>query len=431
MITKPKRVKIITLGCAKNLVDSQELSAQLQANPRVKLAEENPEVLIINTCGFIGDAKQESIDTILEAVRLKEEGKLKNIIVMGCLVSRYAEELKRELPEVDAFYPPWNQSKAVLNFFSAKYRKELLGERVLDNVKHYAYLKISEGCNRKCAFCAIPQIRGRHQSKPIELLVEETEKLVAKGTKEIILIAQDLGYYGIDLYGKPMLGNLLDKLSQIQGLRWIRLHYLYPDALLNDLIDRIAENPKICKYIDLPIQHTSDKILKKMRRGITKKKIYDFVENVRRKIPEIALRTTLITGFPGETQEDFDELLRDIQVLRFDKLGVFTYSHEENTYAFRQYEDTIPQEEKEHRREQIMQLQQQISYEKNLQFVGKTLLVFIDEYLSESGIFLGRTEYDSPEVDNEVLIYKEGDFRVGEFYELKITDAWEYDLLVE
>ena len=421
------KVQIATLGCAKNFTDSEELATQLKNN-NINISENEGEIVIINTCGFITSAKEESVNTILEAIKLKKQGKIKYIIVMGCLVARYEKELKKELPEVDAFFPPWNKDKSILNLFDAIYKKELIGERTLAEQNHFAYLKISEGCNRKCGFCAIPKIRGAFTSKPIETILTEARRLADAGTKELILIAQDLAYYGLDLYKKPMLPELVEKLSQIEKIEWIRLHYLYPDKLFDNIIPVLKNNPKVCNYVDIPVQHTSDNVLKTMRRGTSRKKIYEIVERLRKEIPDIAIRTSLIVGYPTETEKDFLQLQQDIKELQFDRLGVFLYSNEDNTFAYEKYGDNISQEEKERRREIIMQIQQDISRRKNQELVGKTLKVLIDEEYED--VFIGRTEYDSPEVDNTVII-KADNLAVGEFANVRIYDATEYDLYGE
>ncbi len=421
------KVQIATLGCAKNFTDSEELATQLKNN-NINISENEGEIVIINTCGFITSAKEESVNTILEAIELKKQGKIKYIIVMGCLVARYEKELKKELPEVDAFFPPWNKDKSILNLFDAIYKKELIGERTLAEQNHFAYLKISEGCNRKCGFCAIPKIRGAFTSKPIETILTEARRLADAGTKELILIAQDLAYYGLDLYKKPMLPELVEKLSQIEKIEWIRLHYLYPDKLFDNIIPVLKNNPKVCNYVDIPVQHTSDNVLKTMRRGTSRKKIYEIVERLRKEIPDIAIRTSLIVGYPTETEKDFLQLQQDIKELQFDRLGVFLYSNEDNTFAYEKYGDNISQEEKERRREIIMQIQQDISRRKNQELVGKTLKVLIDEEYED--VFIGRTEYDSPEVDNTVII-KADNLAVGEFANVRIYDATEYDLYGE
>ena len=383
--------------------------------------------IIINTCGFINDAKQESIDTILRFARAKKDGKINKLLVMGCLSERYKEELKKELPEVDEYFGVDNV-KDILTNLNIDYKKELLGERILTTPKHYAYLKISEGCNRKCSFCAIPLIRGKHISKPIETIVEEAQKLVESGVKELILIAQDLSYYGYDIYGKYKLPLLLEKLSKIKHIEWIRLHYLYPLGFPEDIISVIKNNQNICKYIDIPFQHISNNVLKKMHRGNSKTQTYELIKKLRKEIPDIALRSTILVGHPGESDNDFNQLIDFIKEVRFDRLGVFAYSNEENTYSYNNYSDSIPESVKQQRVEKIMEIQQSISTELNEEKIGNTYKTLIDR--EEGNFFVGRTEYDSPEVDNEVLIAKNSKTQLilGKFYNVKIQSASDYDL---
>ncbi|OQY94348.1 MAG: ribosomal protein S12 methylthiotransferase RimO [Sphingobacteriales bacterium UTBCD1] len=421
------KVNIITLGCSKNLVDSEVLSGQLKANDFVVVHENKKldhNIVVVNTCGFIGRAKEESIQTILEQVALKQKGKLEKVYVTGCLSHRYKEDLEKEIPEVDAWFGT-NELSSMLKQFDADYKKELVGERFLSTPKHYAYLKISEGCNRTCAFCAIPLMRGGHTSKTIEEIVREAEVLVQQGVKEVMLIAQELTYYGLDIYKKRMLADLLQRLADVKGLEWIRLHYAYPSKFPLEILDVMRERENICNYLDIPVQHAADNILNSMRRQITRTEMEELFATIREKIPGACLRTTLIAGFPGETPDDVEELKEFLRRQRFDRVGIFTYSHEEGTAAY-QMEDNIPQEEKERRAEDIMEVQQQISFEKNLEKVGKTFKVLIDK--REAGRYIGRTEFDSVEVDNEVVIRSDQKLRIGEFVQVKIVKAYDYDL---
>jgi ribosomal protein S12 methylthiotransferase len=423
----PDKVNIITLGCSKNLVDSEALLTQLRAS-NIDASHESrasdANIIIINTCGFIDKAKQESIDTILTYAELKQKGAIDKLFVTGCLSERYREELLQELPEVDGFFGTMDMP-ALLARFNADYKHHLIGERLPSTPSHYAYLKIAEGCNRPCSFCAIPLMRGKHRSRPLESLVEEAKFLASRGVKEIMLIAQDLTYYGLDLYQERKLAALLYALNQVEGLHWIRLHYAFPSGFPLDVLEAIKDCEKVCRYLDMPLQHISDPILKAMRRGITKAKTQDLIDLIRTKIPGIALRTTMLVGFPGETDKDFEELLTFIETNRFERLGVFTYSHEEGTYAY-QMEDNVSEELKEQRAEEIMLLQQDISFELNQEKVGKKLKVLIDR--KEGEYWVGRTEFDSPEVDNEVLIERNARLREGEFYEVLIEKATEFDL---
>ncbi|MCC7400885.1 MAG: 30S ribosomal protein S12 methylthiotransferase RimO [Chitinophagaceae bacterium] len=421
------KVNIITLGCSKNLVDSEVLSGQLKANDFVVVHENKKldhNIVVVNTCGFIGRAKEESIQTILEQVALKQKGKLEKVYVTGCLSHRYKEDLEKEIPEVDAWFGT-NELSSMLKQFDADYKKELVGERFLSTPKHYAYLKISEGCNRACAFCAIPLMRGGHTSKTIEEIVREAEVLVQQGVKEVMLIAQELTYYGLDIYKMRMLADLLQRLADVKGLEWIRLHYAYPSKFPLEILDVMRERENICNYLDIPVQHAADNILNSMRRQITRTEMEELFATIREKIPGACLRTTLIAGFPGETPDDVEELKEFLRRQRFDRVGIFTYSHEEGTAAY-QMEDNIPQEEKERRAEDIMEVQQQISFEKNLEKVGKTFKVLIDK--REAGRYIGRTEFDSVEVDNEVVIRSDQKLRIGEFVQVKIVKAYDYDL---
>lgn len=425
---KKEKVNIITLGCSKNLVDSEVMFTQLKGNG-VNVSHEamNDEsnVVIINTCGFIDNAKQESIDTILRYVDAKNEGVVEKVYVTGCLSQRYREELAEEIKGVDAWFGTMELS-LLLKKFNADYKHELLGERITTASKHYAYLKISEGCDRPCSFCAIPIMRGGHVSRPIEELVKQARNLVANGTKELLLIAQDSTYYGLDLYRKRNLSELLRHLSDVEGLEWIRLHYAYPAGFPEDILDVMAERDNICKYLDIPLQHASDEVLKLMRRGTTRSKTEKLLATIREKVPGIAVRSTLIVGHPGETEKEFNELMEFVESSRFDRLGVFSYSHEEGTHAY-SMKDDVPQKTKERRLRQVMELQEGISREINEKKIGKTLKVLIDRM--ESGYFIGRTEHDSPEVDNEVLIEANDNYlRIGDFANIKITDATEFDL---
>jgi ribosomal protein S12 methylthiotransferase len=424
---KRDRVNIITLGCSKNLVDSEVLSGQLVAN-EIDVIHENKKrdhnIVIVNTCGFIDKAKEESINTILDQVELKRKGKLDKVFVTGCLSERYKQNLEEEIPEVDAYFGTM-ELPLILKQFEADYKAELVGERLLSTPQHYAYLKISEGCNRTCSFCAIPLMRGQHISRPIESLVAEAKNLVKRGVKEIMLIAQELTYYGLDIYKKRELPRLLHELADIEGLEWIRLHYAYPSKFPMDIIDAIKDRSNICNYLDMPLQHASNNMLKAMRRNITREEMEELIAAIREKNPGICLRTTLIAGFPGETREDVEELKTFLTKMRFDRVGIFSYSHEEGTSAH-DFEDNIPQEEKEARAQEIMELQQEISYEKNQEKIGKTFKVLIDK--KESGRYLGRTEFDSVEVDNEVVINSTRKLTIGAFVNVKITKAYDYDL---
>lgn len=423
-------VNITTLGCSKNMVDSEVLSGQLLANGiDVKHESIKPDynISIINTCGFIDKAKEESINTILEHVALKEEGHLEKVYVTGCLSERYKGDLESEIPGVDAWFGTMELPN-ILKAFEADYKAELVGERLLSTPSHYAYLKISEGCNRTCSFCAIPLMRGKHVSKPIEQIITEAERLVSMGVKEIMLIAQELTYYGLDLYKERKLAFLLGKLADIPGLEWIRLHYAYPHKFPMDVLEVMKARPNICNYLDMPLQHVSDHMLSAMKRQITRTEMIDLIQSIRDMIPDICLRTTLITGFPGETREDVEDLKKFLEEVRFDRVGVFTYSHEEGTSAY-QLQDTLSQEEKEERAQEIMEVQQEISYEKNQEKVGAVLKVIIDK--KEAGRYIGRTEFDSVEVDNEVIIQTNKRLQIGQFYSVKITKAFDYDLEAE
>ena len=421
------RVNIITLGCSKNLVDSEVLSGQLHAN-NIDVVHENSRldhnIVVVNTCGFIDKAKEESINTIIRQVDLKRKGKLDKVYVTGCLSERYRRDLEVEIPEVDAWFGTFELPQ-MLKQFDADYKKELLGERLLSTPKHYAYLKISEGCNRTCSFCAIPLMRGMHVSRPIESLVAEAESLVRKGVKEIMLIAQELTYYGLDLYKKRMLADLMHRLADVKGLQWIRLHYAYPNKFPMEILDVMRERENICNYLDMPLQHASDNMLRAMKRQSTRAEIEDLVGAIRDKNPGICLRTTLITGFPGETLEDVEEMKDFLVKVRFDRVGIFTYSHEEGTSGY-ELADDISAEEKQRRAQEVMEVQQEISLEKNQEKVGKTFKVIIDK--REAGRYLGRTEFDSVEVDNEVVINSSVPLPIGDFVDVKILKAYDYDL---
>ena len=424
---KKDKVNIITLGCSKNMVDSEVLSGQLMAN-EIEVVHENKKldhnIVVVNTCGFIDKAKEESINTILQQVDLKRRGKLDKVYVTGCLSERYRNNLEEEIPEVDAFFGTM-ELPLILKQFEADYKSELLGERLLATPQHYAYLKISEGCNRTCSFCAIPLMRGAHRSRTIEDLVKEAEGLVRIGVKEIMLIAQELTYYGLDIYKKRMLPELLHRLADIPGLQWIRLHYAYPSKFPLEILDVMRERENICNYLDMPLQHASNRMLQAMRRQITREEMEELIIAIRNRVPGICLRTTLIAGYPGETQDDVDELKEFLTRMRFDRVGIFTYSHEEGTGAFTSMDD-VPAEEKERRANEIMEHQQEISYELNQLKVGQTFKTIIDK--KEAGRYLGRTEFDSVEVDNEVVVHSERKLAIGEFVNVRIDKAYDYDL---
>jgi ribosomal protein S12 methylthiotransferase len=424
---KKDKVNIITLGCSKNMVDSEVLSGQLQANG-IKVGHESSKldhnIVVVNTCGFIDKAKEESVNTILEQVELKREGKLDKVYITGCLSERYRHDLMNEIPEVDAWFGTM-ELPLMLKQFNADYKQELVGERLLSTPKHYAYLKISEGCNRTCSFCAIPLMRGNHISKTIEEVVAEAKKLVSMGVKEVMLIAQELTYYGLDIYKKRALSELLKHLSDVKGLEWIRLHYAYPSKFPLDILDVMRERENICNYLDMPLQHISNNMLKAMKRQMETQEIYDLVAAIRDKVPGIAIRSTLIAGFPGETRDDVEQLKKFLEDVRLDRVGIFTYSHEENTSAY-DLNDSLSAEEKEARAQEIMETQQEISYEKNQEMLGKTYKVLVDK--KEAGRYLARTEFDSVEVDNEVIITTDKTLPIGEFVNVKITKAYDYDL---
>jgi len=425
-----KNLRIITLGCSKNLVDSQVLMRQLEAggyNVDDDSGSRKPDAVIINTCGFINDAKEESVETILDYARARKNGDIEKLVVTGCLSQRYKKELEKEIHEVDAFFGV-SDLKNILAFFETDYKKELIGERTLPGTKHFAYLKISEGCDRNCSFCAIPLIRGRHISQPIEKLVQEAGFLASQGVKELILIAQELNYYGIDLYKKRMLTTLLKELVKVDGIEWIRLHYAYPDGLTDEMLQMINDHPKLCKYLDIPVQHISDPILKSMRRSHNEAQTRKIVKNIRKLVPGIALRTTLIVGYPGETGAQFEALLDFVRESRFERLGVFTYSHEEDTYAYK-LKDDVPEEVKNKRAAELMQVQEEISFDLNREKIGKTMKVIIDRH--EGDYVIARSESDSPEVDNEILIRPEKPLEKGTFHKVRIIDAEAFDLIAE
>lgn len=419
---------MVTLGCSKNIVDSEILMGQLKANNfevEHESKRDDASIVIINTCGFIDNAKQESIDTILRYADAKTAGLVDKLYVTGCLSERYKPELEKEIPNVDAYFGTRDLPK-LLKTLKADYKKELVGERLLTTPQHFAYFKISEGCDRPCSFCAIPLMRGNHISTPIEELVKQAKSLAKNGTKELMLIAQDLTYYGLDIYKKRNLSELLNQLSDVEGIEWIRLHYAFPSGFPMDILDVMKEKKNICNYLDMPLQHITDNMLKSMRRGTTKQKTIDLVNQIRDKVPDIALRTTLIAGYPGETEKDFEEMQEWVSQSRFDRLGIFTYSHEENTHAHL-LNDDVPDEVKQERAEAVMELQQGISYELNQKKIGKKFKVLVDK--KEGEYYLARTEYDSPEVDNEVLIKaNENYLRIGDFAEVEITSAEDYDL---
>lgn len=420
-----KKINVITLGCSKNVYDSEVLMGQLKANGKEVVHEKKGNIIVINTCGFIDNAKEESINTILEYVDLKNRGKVEKVFVTGCLSERYKPDLEKEIPDVDAYFGT-RDLPILLKALGADYKHELVGERLTTTPKHYAYLKISEGCDRPCSFCAIPLMRGKHQSKTIEELVNETKNLAKNGTKELILIAQDLTYYGLDIYKKRNLAELLRELSKVEGIEWIRLHYAFPSGFPEDVLDEMNSNSKICNYLDIPLQHISDNILKSMKRGTTKNKTNELLRKFREKVPNITIRTTLIVGYPGETQEYFEELKNWVQEQKFDRLGCFTYSHEENTSAY-QLIDDVPQEDKQKRVEEIMAIQQEISYQKNQEKIGKFYKCIVDR--KEGNQYVLRTEQDSPDVDNEVLVDATSNYlSIGTFVEVQITSAHDYDL---
>jgi ribosomal protein S12 methylthiotransferase len=425
---KKNKVNVVTLGCSKNIVDSELLMGQLKANNfevEHESKRDDASIVIINTCGFIDNAKQESIDTILRYADAKAAGMVDKLYVTGCLSERYKPELEKEIPTVDAYFGTRDLPK-LLKTLKADYKKELVGERLLTTPQHFAYFKISEGCDRPCSFCAIPLMRGNHISTPMEDLVKQANTLAKNGTKELMLIAQDLTYYGLDIYKKRNLSELLNRLSDVQGIEWIRLHYAFPSGFPMDILDVMNQKKNICNYLDMPLQHITNNMLKSMRRGTTKEKTIDLVDKIREKVPGIAIRTTLIAGYPGETEKDFEEMKEWVQNTRFDRLGIFTYSHEENTHAHL-LNDDVPEDVKQLRAEEVMEIQQGISYELNQQKIGKKFKVLVDK--KEGEYYIGRTEFDSPEVDNEVLIKADAaKLRIGDFVNVTISGAEDYDL---
>lgn len=425
---KKNKINVVTLGCSKNLYDSEVLMGQLKANGKDVVHEEEGNIVVINTCGFINNAKEESINTILEFMQKKEDGEVDKVFVTGCLSERYKPDLQKEIPNVDAYFGT-TELPALLKALGADYKHELIGERLTTTPKNYAYLKIAEGCDRPCSFCAIPLMRGKHKSTPIEEIIIEAEKLAAKGVKELILIAQDLTYYGLDIYKKRNLAELLEALVKVDGVEWIRLHYAFPTGFPMDVLEVMNREPKICNYIDIPLQHISDDILKSMRRGTTKAKTTQLLKDFRKAVPNITIRTTLIVGYPGETEADYQNLKEWVKEMRFERLGCFTYSHEENTHAYNLVDD-VPEEVKQERANEIMEIQSQISWELNQHKIGETFKVVIDR--KEGNYFVGRTEFDSPDVDNEVLIDATKTFlKTGEFTTVKITEAADFDLYAE
>ena len=422
---KKNTINVVTLGCSKNIYDSEVLMGQLQANDKQVVHEKEGNIVVVNTCGFIDNAKEESVQTILNFAKKKEAGTIDKLFVSGCLSERYKDDLEKEIPEVDQFFGT-TDLPILLKALGANYKHELIGERLTTTPKHYAYLKISEGCDRPCSFCAIPLMRGKHRSTPIETLVQEAKRLAADGVKELILIAQDLTYYGLDLYKKRSLADLLRKLVTVDGIEWIRLHYAFPTGFPLDVLDVIRDEPKVCQYIDMPLQHISDNILKSMRRGTTFAKTNALLNTCKERVPNMAIRTTLIVGYPGETQEDFELLKQWVSDTRFDRLGCFTYSHEENTHAY-QLVDDVPAVIKQQRANEIMAIQSQISWENNQQMIGKTLRCLVDR--KEGSYYIGRSEYDSPDVDNEIRIdAKEHYLRLGDFVDVTIEQAEDFDL---
>ena len=425
---KKNKINVITLGCSKNVYDSEVLMGQLRANDKEVVHEEEGNIVVINTCGFIANAKQESVDTILEYVEKKNAGEVDKVFVTGCLSERYKPDLQKEIPNVDEFFGT-SELPNLLKALEADYKHELIGERITTTPKNYAYLKIAEGCDRPCSFCAIPIMRGKHKSTPIEDLVIEAEKLAAKGVKELVLIAQDLTYYGLDIYKKRNLAELLKELVKVEGIEWIRLHYAFPTGFPMDVLEVMNKEPKVCNYLDIPLQHISDSVLKSMRRGTTHVKTTQLLKDFRAAVPNMTIRTTLIVGYPGETEENFQELKSWVEEMRFERLGCFTYSHEENTHAYT-LEDNVPEEVKQDRANQIMEIQSQISWELNQEKIGETFRCIIDR--KEGNYFIGRTEFDSPDVDNEVLIDATKHYlKQGEFVNIKINEAADFDLYGE
>jgi len=422
---KQNKINVITMGCSKNLYDSEVLMGQLKANDKDVVHEEEGNIVVVNTCGFIDNAKEESVNTILEQIQKKESGAIDQLFVTGCLSERYKPDLEKEMPQVDAYFGTTDLPQ-LLKALGADYKHELLGDRQTTTPKNYAYFKVSEGCDRPCSFCAIPLMRGNHRSTTIEELVQRAEKLAQNGVKELLLIAQDLTYYGLDLYQERRLADLLRALAKVSGIEWIRMHYAFPSGFPMEVIEVMKQEPKVCNYLDIPLQHISDPILKSMRRGTTQKKTTDLIDNIRKILPEIALRTTLIVGYPGETEADFETLKQWVKTMRFERLGCFTYSHEENTHAY-QLEDNVPQQVKQERANEIMKIQSEISWEQNQKKVGKSFRCVIDR--KQGDHFVGRTEIDSPDVDNEVLIdAKKYYLKLGDFTDVEIVDASDFDL---
>jgi ribosomal protein S12 methylthiotransferase len=428
---KKKRVNVITMGCSKNLVDSEVLLNQLERGKFEVFHDSNEtgfDAVFINTCGFIHDAKQESIDMILDYAEAKKRGEIDKLFVMGCLSERYQKDLETEIPEVDKYFGKFDM-KAMVDELKVTYHPEYIYERKITTPSHFAYLKVSEGCNRSCSFCAIPMMTGKHKSRTIESLVMEARYLAKKGVKEILLIAQELSYYGIDIYGKSRLTDLINKISEIDGIEWIRLHYLYPTKFPFEILPVMRENPKVCKYLDMPLQHIANPVLKNMMRHVTREETEALIKRIKEEVPGVILRTTMLVGFPGETEADFEDLKQFIRETKFERLGVFSYSHEEGTYANKMFEDDVPDEVKQERADEIMEIQQQISAELNQQKIGKTFKVIIDR--KEGDFYVGRTEFDSPEVDGEVLVTSEDELKKGVFVNVKITGAEDYDLFGE
>lgn len=422
------KVNVISLGCSKNLVDTELLLKQLvKAGYETEVDGENSdaEIVVVNTCGFIGDAKEESVNTILEQAELKKKGLVKRLVVMGCLSQRYGDELRAELPEVDAFFGKFNW-KGILEDLGKHFDESIRNQRLLTTPAHYAYVKIAEGCNRSCSYCAIPIMTGNYKSRELEEILEEVKTLAASGVKELLVIAQDLTYYGVDLYGKNRLAELIGRMADVEGIKWVKLHYAYPAGFPVELLKVMREHPHVCKYLDIAFQHCSDRMLRLMRRGVTKSQTLELIKRIREEVPGIFIRTTLMTGHPGETEEDFQELINFVREMKFERLGVFPYSHEEDTYCDKHYEDDVPETVKRERADRIMQLQEGISEAVNLSLLGKTLEVLIDR--QEEDYYVGRTEHDSPEVDPEVLVKSVNPLIIGEFYPVKITGVYDYDL---
>lgn len=426
-----KKVNIISLGCSKNLVDTELLLKQLVKagyKAGADAEKEEADIVIINTCGFIGDAKEESVNTILEQVRRKTDGEVERILVMGCLSQRYKSELETEIPEVDAYFGKFDW-KGILNYLGDSYDETIRNQRLLTTPSHYAYLKIAEGCNRTCSYCAIPIMTGKYKSRDMEEILEECRNLVKNGVKELLVMAQDLTYYGTDLYGENRLAELIDRMADIEGLAWIKLHYAYPAGFPVEILKVMRERENVCNYLDIALQHCSDSMLRIMRRGVSKEQTVSLVNKIRKEVPGIFLRTTLMAGHPGETEKDFDELCAFVREMKFERLGVFAYSHEDDTYCDKYYKDDVPLKVKKRRTEKIMEIQRKISQEVNDSMIGKTMRVLIDR--KEEDYYVGRTEYDSPEVDPEVLIHSDKLLKIGEFYDVKITGAYDYDLTGE